>query len=243
MRPLNRTGAGPAAAVAAGPTKLLAMSARSWNPVETGPIDRDDAALLQALQKGDEQVFKQLVERWSGMMLRLALAHVESRAIAEEVVQDAWLTVLRSLDRFEFRSTFRTWVLGIVVNLARSRARAERRSIALSAASAPVVDPARFLPADHPRWPDHWAVEPSAWRTPEDELLAGEAHKVILEAIDALPSAQREVIVLRDVEGRQSTDVCNILGITDTHQRVLLHRARSRVRNALERYLTAAETT
>ena len=139
-------------------------------------------------------------------MLRLALSRVESRAVAEEVVQDAWLTVLRSLDRYERRSTFRTWVLGIVVNLARSRARAERREVRLASDSAPSVDPARFLPAAHPRWPHHWAVEPAAWRTPEDELLAGETRKVVLEAIDALPPAQREAIVLRDVEGMPSTD-------------------------------------
>ena len=176
-------------------------------------------------------------------MLRLALSRVESRAVAEEVVQDAWLTVLRSLDRYERRSAFRTWVLGIVVNLARSRARAERRAVVRSSEPEPPVDPARFLPATHPRWPHHWAVEPAAWRTPEDELLAGETRQIILEAIDALPPPQREVIVLRDVEGMPSTEVCNILEIIDTHQRVLLHRARSRVRNALERYLAATDTT
>jgi len=206
------------------------------------PVDDNDEALVRALQSGEEQVFNDLVERWSGMMLRLALAHVDPRAVAEEVVQDAWLTVLRSLDRFERRSSLRTWVLGIVVNCARSRARAERRSVPLSFESTPVVDPARFLPANHPRWPHHWAGEPAAWRTPEAELLAGETRKVIREAIDGLPSAQREVIVLRDVEGLQSADVCNILGLTDTHQRVLLHRARSRVRHALERYFAATET-
>ena len=176
-------------------------------------------------------------------MLRLALSRVESRAVAEEVVQDAWLTVVRSLDRYERRSRFRTWVFGIVVNLARSRARAERREVPLSSESEPSVDQGRFLPATHPRWPHHWAIEPGAWRTPEDELLAGETRKIILEAIDALPSAQREVIVLRDVEGMPSTEVCNILALTDTHQRVLLHRARSRVRHALERYFAATETT
>jgi RNA polymerase sigma-70 factor, ECF subfamily len=168
-------------------------------------------------------------------MRRLALAHVESHAIAEEVVQDAWLTVLRSLNRFERRSSLRTWVLGIVVNCARSRARAERRSVPLASESTPVVDFSRFLPATHSRWPHHWAAEPAAWRTPEGDLLAGETRKIILQAIDGLPSAQREVIVLRDVEGLPSPEVCNILGLTDTHQRVLLHRARSRVRHALER--------
>lgn len=175
-------------------------------------------------------------------MLRLALTHVESHAIAEEVVQDAWLIVLRSLDRFERRSSLRTWVLGIVVNRARSRARAERRFVPLPPDSTPVVHAARFLPASHPRWPHHWVAEPAEWRTPEGELLAGETRAVILEAIDGLPSVQREVIVLRDVEGLPASEVCHILGLTDTHQRVLLHRARSRVRHALERHFAAAET-
>jgi RNA polymerase sigma-70 factor (ECF subfamily) len=199
----------------------------------------DDVALVTALRSGDEQVFCQLVEHWGGVMLRLALTHVANRAVAEEVVQEAWLTVLRSLDRFERRSALRTWVLGIVVNVARSRARIERRSVPLE--SGPSVDPARFLPADHPRWPHHWATEPIAWRTPEEDLLAGETRRILLEAIDSLPPTQREVLVLRDVEGVAAPDVCNIVGITDTNQRVLLHRARSRVRAALERHL-AAET-
>jgi RNA polymerase sigma-70 factor (ECF subfamily) len=209
------------------------------NPRSIGAAD-DDHALLKALRNGNEEVFSDLVERWSGVMLRLALSHVKNVSIAEEVVQDAWLTVLRSLDRFELRSTFRTWVLGIVVNLARSRTRAERRSVAFSLED-PVVEPARFLPQDHARWPHHWAIEPASWRTPEQELLAGETRKVLLDAIETLPSAQREVLVLRDLEGLAAADVCNILGLTDTHQRVLLHRARSRVRNALERYFTATE--
>ena len=220
------------------------MTVDSSNPSTHEESTREDDALLRALREGDERVFSELVERWSGMMLRLALSHIENRAIAEEVVQDAWLTVLRSLDRFERRSAFRTWVLGIVVNLARSRARTERRSLPLpSESSGPVVDPLRFLPPDHPRWPHHWAVEPVPWRTPEQELLANETRKVILDAIDTLPSAQREVLVLRDLEGLTGAETCNMLGLTDTHQRVLLHRARSRVRNALERYFAATETT
>jgi RNA polymerase sigma-70 factor, ECF subfamily len=210
--------------------------------VRSSDLNRDDDALLSALREGDERIFGELVDRWSQVMLRLALSRVENRAVAEEVVQDAWLTVFRSLDRYERRSTFRTWVLGIVVNLARSRARAERRAVPLSE-SGPSVDPARFLPAAHARWPHHWAVEPAAWRTPEDQLLARETRTVILEAIEALPPAQREVIVLRDVEGMPPTDVCNILALTDTHQRVLLHRARSRVRTVLERYSAATEAT
>jgi RNA polymerase sigma-70 factor (ECF subfamily) len=219
-------------------------SVHAENPTGPVDIDRDDGALLKALRQGDERVFSELVERWSGVMLRLALSHVESRAIAEEVVQETWLTVLSSLERFERRSALRTWVLGIVVNLARSRARAERRSMRLSAESRdPVVEPTRFLPADHPRWPHHWAVNPLPWRTPEEDLLAEETRQVILDAIAALPTAQREVLVLRDLEGLTGAEVCTILGLSDTHQRVLLHRGRSRVRNALERYFAATEAT
>jgi RNA polymerase sigma-70 factor, ECF subfamily len=215
-------------------------SSKASRPARFG----DDETLLKALQEGDERAFTELVDGWSGMMLRLALSHVESRAVAEEVVQEAWLTAIRSLDRYKRRSSLRTWVLGIVVNLARSRARVERRSVAMPLDSGgPVVDSSRFLGADHPRWPHHWAVEPFAWRTPEDELLALETRRVIVDAVDALPGSQREVLVLRDLEGLSGAETCNILGLTDTHQRVLLHRARSRVRTAFERYFAATETT
>jgi len=207
-------------------------------------VDPDDDALVRSLRAGDERVFGELVERWSGMMLRVALAHVASRAIAEEVVQDAWLTLLRSLDRFEGRSSLRTWVLGIVVNLARSRARAERRAGPLpSEATGSAVDPDRFLPADHQRWPHHWAAAPMPWPTPEDALIAQETRQIILNAIDRLPPSQREVVILRDIEGLTGAEVCNALQLTDTHQRVLLHRARSRVRHALEQYFAATEAS
>ena len=177
-------------------------------------------------------------------MLRVALAHAGNRSTAEDVVQEAWLTVLRSLDRFERRSTLRTWVLGIVINIARARCRAERRMVPLPPDDGgPTVEPSRFLPADHPRWPHHWAVEPLPWPTPEDELLAGECRSIINDAIAQLPPAQREVLVLRDLDGMAAADACNILGVTDTHQRVLLHRARARVRGALERYLDGSKAT
>jgi RNA polymerase sigma-70 factor, ECF subfamily len=203
-----------------------------------------EEALLEGIRSGDERVFTELVQGWSSVMLRLARTHVDSRAVAEEVVQEAWLTVLRDVDRFERRSALRTWVLGIVVNLARSRARAERRSVPLPAdMTGPVVDSARFRPPDAARWPDHWAFGPVSWPVPEDALLAGETRRVILDAIAALPPAQREVLVLRDLEGVSGAETCNVLGLGDTNQRVLLHRARSRVRNALERYFDATEPT
>jgi RNA polymerase sigma-70 factor (ECF subfamily) len=205
---------------------------------------RRDDDTLAALRRGDEGVFAELVESWSGVMLAVALSRVESRAVAAEVVQEAWLTVLRDLDRFEGRSALRTWVLGIVVNLARSRARAERRSLPLPVESpGPVVDPTRFRPSDAASWPDHWALGPVRWAVPEDDLLAGETRRVILDAVAELPSAQREVLALRDLGGLTATETCNVLGLTDTNQRVLLHRARSRVRLAIERYLDATEPT
>jgi RNA polymerase sigma-70 factor (ECF subfamily) len=210
--------------------------------VSSTGLHLDDDAVLSALRRRDERVFVELVQSWGGVMLRVAVAHVGNRALAEEIVQDAWLTVLRTLDRFERRSSLRTWVIGIVVNLARSRARAERRSVPFPVdENEASVDPARFLPANHARWPHHWAIEPLPWPTPEDALLAGETRQVILDAIAALPPAQREVVVLRDLEAVAAADVCNILGLTDTNQRVLLHRARSRVRSALERYLGGTE--
>lgn len=207
------------------------------HPSKPVPVELDDEAVLGALKRGDERVFARLVDRWGGMMLRAAMTHLPHRALAEDVVQDAWLTVLRSIDRFERRSSLRTWVIGIVVNLARSRARAERRTVGLAAEpDEPSVDRARFLPLDHPRWPRHWAVEPVPWPTPEDHMLADETRRIVLDAIAALPPSQREVVVLRDLEGMPAEDVCNVLGLTDTNQRVLLHRARSRVRAAIERY-------
>jgi RNA polymerase sigma-70 factor (ECF subfamily) len=222
--------------------------ARGPTPTErrTTPrtAEREDDALVRALQGGDEAMFAQVVQRWSGTMLRMALAHVDSRAVAEEVVQEAWLTALRRLPSFEGRSSLRTWVLGIVLNVARSRARAERKAAPFDTGGAErVVDGDRFRPPDAERWPDHWAVGPVPWPTPEQELLAGEAREVVLRAISALPPGQREVLVLRDLEGCSGAEACNVLGLTDTNQRVLLHRARSRVRHALEDYFGATEPT
>lgn len=209
---------------------------------ELGAARDEDDVLVEGLRNGDERIFGDLVRRWSGAMLRLALVHVQSRAVAEEVVQEAWLTVVRSLASFERRSSLRTWVLGVVVNVARSRARSERRSTPVAFAGEHSVDPARFRPADAP-WPDHWLVGPVPWPAPEDALLAGETLRVILEAIATLPPAQREVLVLRDLEGLTTMETCTALGLTDTNERVLLHRARSRVRTALEEYFGATEPT
>lgn len=181
-----------------------------------------------------------LVDRYGPLMLRIALSHVPSRAVAEEVVQEAWLGVLQGLDRFEGRSSLKTWILRIVANRARTRGERERRSVPLSALQGdddgPAVDPARFRPESDPRYPGGWAVPPESW--PEEQLLAEETLDMIRHAIDKLPPRQQEVILLRDVAGWDPEDVNQALELTDGNQRVLLHRARAKVRNELEAYLT-----
>ena len=202
----------------------------------------DERGLLQALREGDEAAFVALVDRYHARLVRLALLYVSDRAVAEEVAQETWLGVLQGLERFEGRSSLRTWLFRILTNRAKTRGVREARSVPFSAAwsaedepGEPAVAPERFLPPEHPEWPGHWAAAP-ADPLPEERLLANETQAVIRAAIAALSPAQREVITLRDVEGWSADEVCNALAISETNQRVLLHRARSRVRSALERY-------
>jgi RNA polymerase sigma-70 factor, ECF subfamily len=201
-----------------------------------------DQELLRRLRAGDEAAFMDLVDRYGPLMLRIALMHVSSRAVAEEVVQEAWLGVLKGLDRFEGRSSLKTWILRIVANQARSRGERERRSVPVSsltpADDEPAVDPARFRPFDDPRYPGGWTLPPAP--LPEEQLLAEETLARVREAIAALPARQQEVILLRDVEGWEPEEVSEALGITDGNQRVLLHRARSKVRGELEHYFQGA---
>jgi RNA polymerase sigma-70 factor (ECF subfamily) len=180
-------------------------------------------------------------------MLRVAMIHVGNRAVAEEVAQDAWVGVLAQLDRFEGRSSLRTWVLRIVANRARTRAERERRTLPFSSLDGaeepgrPAVEPERFLPAGH-RWAGHWASPPRSWGdVPEERLLSAETRAEVGRAVELLPPAQRAVITLRDVEGMTAAETCELLELTEGNQRVLLHRARSRVRRALERYLDETE--
>jgi RNA polymerase sigma-70 factor (ECF subfamily) len=209
-------------------------------------VSAEERDLLAALRRGDEAAFVRLVHALHGSMLRLAMVHVGDRAVAEEVVQDVWVGVLRQLDRFEGRSSLKTWILRIVSNQAKTRAVRERRTVAFSAlagdqdADEPAVDPDRFLPTGH-RWAGHWAAPPAGWRDlPEDLLLSRETMTEVERAMGGLPGAQRAVLVLRDVEGLSAAETCQLLGLTEGNQRVLLHRARSRVRAALERYLDTA---
>jgi RNA polymerase sigma-70 factor (ECF subfamily) len=197
--------------------------------------------LVAALRAGDETAFAELVREYHASLLRVARIYVSSRAVAEEVVQETWLGVLNGLDRFEERSSLKTWIFRILTNIAKTRAQREGRTLPLSALQdpgrvpEPSVDPDRFLDSEHARWPGHWALKPQAW--PEERLLAAETRERIGTAIEALPATQRAVITLRDVQGWDTEEVCNALGITETNQRVLLHRARSKVRAALDDYL------
>ena len=208
----------------------------------------DDRALVEALRAGDEQAFARLIRAHHSALLRTAMTYVCSRAVAEDVVQETWLGVVKGIDRFEGRSSLKTWIFKIASNIARTRATREGRcrpfsSLAAAEAerSEPSVDPDRFLPADHPRFPGHWASAPLAWRSPEERLLSGETREVIREAVERLPAAQRLVITLRDIEGWTADEACQALEVTDGNQRVLLHRARSTVRAALERHLGSVE--
>jgi len=179
-----------------------------------------------------EAVFRELVAEHSSAMLRLALIHSPSRAVAEEVVQETWIAVLRSLDSFEGRSSLRTWICRILINAARRRAAREGRSVPFSSVAGdeePLIDPARFQ--QHGQWAGHWVEFPV---DPAERVLGAEVREHIAAAIDALGSPQREVIVLRDVEGWSAEEVCEALELTPGNQRVLLHRARAKVRQALE---------
>jgi RNA polymerase sigma-70 factor (ECF subfamily) len=203
-----------------------------------------DLALVEALRAGDQTAFMMLVERYQPAMLRIALMYVSTRAVAEDVVQDAWVGVLKGLDGFEGRSSLRTWIFRILVNTAKTRGQREARSVPFSSVWAadpevePSVDPDRFLSLGHPGSPGRWAEPPVGWAsTPEERLLSKETLAEVSRAIDALPPNQREVITMRDVLGWTSADVRNALDISETNQRVLLHRARAKVRRALEGYL------
>jgi len=199
----------------------------------------EDRELVKRLRDGDESAFMELIDRYGAMMLRVAQMYVRDRATAEEVVQETWLAVLNGIDRFEERSSLKTWIFRILTNRAKTRGARDGRVVPFSALATseedePSVDPDRFFGRDSAT-PGAWAAPPRAW--PEDVLLGREALEIIRMAIEELPEAQREVIRLRDVEGWSPMEVADALEISDGNQRVLLHRARSKVRAALEEYL------
>lgn len=213
-------------------------------PVPAALADyEDEGALVEALRQGDEAAFAWLLDRYDGSLRRLARTYVPSSAVADEVVQETWLGVIRGIDRFEQRSSVKTWLYRILMNVARTRGVRENRSIpfssaagALEAGDEPVVPAERFQGIDA-RHPGHWASPPTPWdEEPEERLLSNETLAAVSAAIGRLPDAQREVITMRDLDGWSSAEVCNALELSETNQRVLLHRARSKVRRALEEH-------
>jgi RNA polymerase sigma-70 factor, ECF subfamily len=202
-----------------------------------------DAQLVAALRSGDQAAFADLVDRWGPALLRLARAHVPSQAVAEEVVQETWLAVLNGIDGFEGRSSLRTWVFGILLNQARTHGRRERRSLPFAAlrrraeeGGGPAVDPERFQGRRGQR-PGWWAAPPAPWHDPEERLASAETQGALRDAIAALPPRQRDALLLRDVLGMSAEEACRVLGTSEGNQRVLLHRARAKVRSALEEEL------
>lgn len=195
---------------------------------------RGDEALVDRLIAGDEAAFSELVARLHGRLLRFAATFVRERSAAEEVVQDTWIAVVEGLDGFERRASLEGWIFRIVANRARTRAVREARSVPLSSFE---VDPLE-APADAGRFDGrgHWSSPPRRWDEDDPERLAlrGELLAALQEAIDQLPPAQRAVIVLRDIEGLETDEICNILALSETNARVLLHRARTKLRAALE---------
>lgn len=203
--------------------------------------EADESALMARLRAGDERAFAELVETHQAAMVRVAQLFVPSRSVAEEVAQETWVGVLQGLERFEGRSSLKTWMFRILTNRAKTRGERERRTLPMSALERPdleggggAVAEDRFHPAEDPARGNLWARPP---QPPEAETIAGEGHELLLAAIEKLPPAQRAVITLRDVQGFDSESVCDLLEVSSANQRVLLHRGRSAVRSEFERYL------
>ncbi|WP_347354458.1 sigma-70 family RNA polymerase sigma factor [Intrasporangium sp.] len=205
-----------------------------------------DEALLARLRDGEEAAFGEVVTAWSPVMLHVARGFVPTRASAQEVVQEAWLAVLRGLDGFQGRSALRTWVLAITANLARRRGAADARTVPwtdLAPDESGTVDPSRFRgPGD--TWPGGWtpAGAPQPWG-PEAAALSGEVRALFTAALEGLPTSQRTVVALRDVDGLSAPEVCAALGVSAANQRVLLHRGRARLRQQLEDYYHDVEVS
>lgn len=197
----------------------------------------DDAVLVKALASRDADAFAYLLDRYHSSLVRLAQQYVQGRAVAEEVVQETWLAVIQGIDRFEQRSSLKTWLFHILVNIARSHGVKESRSIPFATTAVldddTAVDPRRFRRFGRAR--GAWKRPPHPWSDPEQHALDGETLETIRETVEQLPPAQREVLTMRDLLSWSAAEVCDALEVSDANQRVLLHRARSKVRAALER--------
>ncbi|HSQ51389.1 MAG TPA: sigma-70 family RNA polymerase sigma factor [Nitrospiraceae bacterium] len=219
-----------------------AISERSSAATSSG-LGKGEPTLLARLKRGDEGAFDELVNQHHSALIRIAMGYVADREVAEEVVQDTWLAVIESLNRFEGRSSLRTWICGILIHKAKDRGVREKRHTTFSAFEScdddndEAVDPSRFQQTGE--WAGHWAFPPQPWdnQTPEKLLASKQAVDCMQRAIKALPSTLKEVLILRDVEGVDAKEVCEMLTITETNLYVRLHRARERVRVAVEIYL------
>ena len=218
------------------------MTRRSPEVKSSGLTKAEDTVIAR-LKRGDEEAFDELVNQHHSTLIRMAMSYVADRDVAEEVVQDTWMAVIESLDRFEGRSSLRTWICGILIHKAKDRGVREKRHTTFSAFEScdddndEAVDPSRFQQAGE--WAGHWAFPPQPWddQTPEKLLASQQAVNAMQRAIEALPPALKEVLILRDVEGVGAKEVCEMLKITETNLYVRLHRARERVRVAVETYL------
>ena len=220
---------------------------RSETAVPGARTPADDGELVERLRTGDESAFAHVVSAWSPMMLRVARGHLSTDASCQEIVQETWMAVVQGLDRFEGRSSRRTWVFHILTNLARTRGVREARTVPMSSVgpaeeSGPTVDPGRFRGPDD-RYPHHWtpAGQPSSWEPgPEKAAVDGETRRLLGAALLELPERQRTVVTLRDVHGMSGAEVCQVLDLSPANQRVLLHRGRARLRAVLEDYYRPA---
>src|SRR5919205_1849520 len=221
------------------------MGASSLTPETPGELRAvdPDAALLAALRAGDEDASATLVMRYHASLKRVARAYVSTDAVAEEVVQETWLAVIAGLERFEQRASLKTWVFHILANQAKTRGARERRTVPFASLARADEDervvPAERFQRENDAWPGHWASPPRPWADPERRLASLEAREHLRAAIAALPVTQQAVITLRDVEGLEAQEVCELLNLSAGNQRVLLHRARGRVRAAPGRYFEA----
>ena len=218
------------------------MVAQVQDDRRTAAENAEEAELLARLRAGDERAFESLVEAYHGTMIAVARTYVKTREVAEEVVQETWLAVLKGIDRFEARSSLRTWIMRILVNTAMTRGGREARSVPFSSLAPadqqkPAVEPERFR-APGEAFAGHWNAYPDEWSSMlEEGLLERETLDVVKRAIEELPASQRRVITMRDIAGYSAEEVSRALEVTAVNQRVLLHRARSRVRAVLERHL------
>ena len=228
------------------PTRIR-MTEAATDSGATQVVALDELSVIDALRGGDEGAFAGLVDQYHASLRRVARVYISDRAVADEVVQDTWLGVIQGIWAFEGRSSLKTWIFRILINRAKTRAAREGRTVpfarfdADSEAAEAAVVPDCFQPAGHPTQPGHWThPPPDLGVSPERRLLAKETRQHLQSAIEALPEHQRLVLILRDVEGCSTEEVCNALGFQETNTRVLLHRARVKVRAALEAYLEGA---